>query len=43
LYLVSVTNAEAEAATLKTEGGTTYSYPIIFFWGEDGKWKIRDF
>lgn len=43
LYLVSVTNEEAEAETLKTEAGRTYSYPIIFFWGEDGKWKLRDF
>ena len=32
--LFSVSNKEAQAETLRTESGTTYSYPIIFFCGE---------
>jgi len=42
-HLLSVTNDEAEAEAVRTEEGIPYSYPINYYWGEDGIWKLRQF
>ena len=38
-----ISNEQAEAEAIRTEGGIPYSYPINYYWGEDGVWKLRQF
>ena len=41
IHLLSVRDGVAEAEVVRTEEGTTYSYPIYFVRGIDGTWQLE--
>ena len=43
VHLLFVRNGEAEMEAIRTEGGITYSYPIVFIQDETGTWKLWGF
>ena len=42
-HLLSVANGDAEAEAVRTENGTTYSYPILYVQDNKGIWKLKGF